>query len=318
LTRAKQWAQQPQKVWLRRALFQIHLWIGIGIGLYIFAISISGSALVFRDKIFKSLGDKPTLVRISGTRLTPQELRRAAEKAYPGYQVSNVFRAKAPNQAVMIWLERAGQYRQRLFDPYTGEDLGPTQPMVLRAVTWLTDLHVNLLAGEQGRRVNGYASILVTALCLTGAVIWWPGVPNWRRSLRPRWQANWKRFNWELHSTIGFWTYAFLLMWGITGIYVVFPAPFQRVVGLFLTPDLLDPRRSPDERLLRWLSYLHFGEFGRHDWPLKMIWVVIGLAPALLFLTGIVMWWNRVLLPAVRGVAKRRAAPATAVAAQPE
>jgi uncharacterized iron-regulated membrane protein len=311
LTLAQQWASRPQSVWLRKALFQVHLWIGVSVGLYVFAISVSGSALVFRDKLFKSLGDKPRLVTISGARLSAPKLRQAAESAYPQYHVSNVFRAKAPNHAVMIWLERNGQYKQRLFDPYTGKDLGPVQPAILRALTWLADLHFNLLAGEQGRRVNGYASILVTALCLTGAVIWWPGSGSWRRSLRPRFEANWKRFNWELHSTIGFWTYAFSLMWGITGIYVVFPAPFQRLVALFLVPDLLDPRRSPDERLLRWMNYLHFGEFGRGDWPLKVVWVVIGLAPALLFLTGIIMWGNRVLLPAVRALRKpKRARPA--------
>src|SRR5579862_2678811 len=176
--RTQQWTQQPQKVWLRRALFQVHLWTGVAMGLYILAISISGSALVFRDRIFKSLGDKPTIVRVSGARLNPPHLRQAAERAYPGYHVSNVFRAKAPNHAVMIWLERSGQYKQRLFDPYTGEDLGPTEPVVLRALTWLADLHINLLAGEEGRRINGYASILVTVLCLTGAVIWWPGIAN--------------------------------------------------------------------------------------------------------------------------------------------
>ena len=27
----RHWVQQPQKMWLRRALFQIHLWSGIGI-----------------------------------------------------------------------------------------------------------------------------------------------------------------------------------------------------------------------------------------------------------------------------------------------
>jgi len=28
----------PQTIWLRRALFQIHLWCGIGLGLYVFLI----------------------------------------------------------------------------------------------------------------------------------------------------------------------------------------------------------------------------------------------------------------------------------------
>jgi len=304
VTLRERWVRRPQTVWLRRALFQVHLWTAVLIGLYVFVISISGSALVFRDKLFKSLGDQPTYVTVTGTRLSPPQLRAAAEKAYPEFHVTNVFRGRQPNQAVMIWLERKGKYKQRLFDPYTGKDLGATQPAVLRALTWLADLHFNLLAGDRGREVNGYASILFTALCLTGMIVWWPGIDNWRRSLTARSGSNWKRFNWELHSTVGFWTSAFSLMWGITGVYVVFPAPFQRVVALFLIPDLMNPRRSPDERLLRWMNYFHFGEFFRGDWPLKVVWVIIGLAPAFLFVTGMIMWWNRVLLPAVRAVVK--------------
>src|SRR5687767_957869 len=30
-----QWLRQPQRVWLRRAAFQVHLWVGLGIGLYV-------------------------------------------------------------------------------------------------------------------------------------------------------------------------------------------------------------------------------------------------------------------------------------------
>ena len=40
-----QWARQPQNVWLRRALFQVHLWTGLAIGLYIVMLSVTGSVL---------------------------------------------------------------------------------------------------------------------------------------------------------------------------------------------------------------------------------------------------------------------------------
>jgi uncharacterized iron-regulated membrane protein len=297
MTLSQRWLHQPQTVWLRRALFQVHLWTGLAIGLYIVIISISGSALVFRERIFKSLGEKPHTVPISGPRLMDAKLRNAAEQAYPGYRAGYVFRGKRPDQASIVVLERNGRYKQELFDPYTGRHLGPAQPAILSTLTWLADLHINLLAGEEGRRWNGYGAILTTLMCLTGAVLWWPGRANWRRSLAARSTGNWKRFNWELHSMIGFWTYAFALMWAFTGIYVVFPAPFQRVVALFLTPDLFSPRKSPDEQLLRWLILIHFGNFGPGEWRLRAFWVLAGFAPPLLFVTGVVMWWNRIVQP---------------------
>jgi uncharacterized iron-regulated membrane protein len=303
---SQRWLRHPQTVWLRRALFQVHLWTGLALGLYVVAISLSGSALVFRDRIFKALGNKPRTVLISGPLLADAKLRSLAEKTYPRYHAGYVFRGKQRDQASIVVLDRNGTYKQELFDPYTGQDLGPADPAILRTLTWLADLHFNLLAGEEGRRWNGYAAVLVTLLVLTGAIVWWPGIENWRRSLAIRTTGNWKRFNWDLHSMVGFWTYAFSLMWGVTGIYVVFPAPFQRVAGLFLTPDLFDARHSPDEQLLRWFSLVHFGNFGPGEWMLRTIWVLAGLAPPLLFVTGALMWCNRTLWPWwVRRVASR-------------
>jgi uncharacterized iron-regulated membrane protein len=55
------------------------------------------------------------------------------------------------------------------------------------------------------------------------------------------------------------------------------------------------PRYSTGDKIIRWFSYLHFGNFG--GWPSKALWVIIGLGPAFLFVTGALMWWNRVIWP---------------------
>src|SRR5213592_880708 len=83
----EQWWRQPQKVWLRRALFQVHLWTGIGAGIYILLISVSGSALVFRVELHKKFARGPVMVAGSGTRLTQEELKAAVLRAFPDYQV---------------------------------------------------------------------------------------------------------------------------------------------------------------------------------------------------------------------------------------
>jgi uncharacterized iron-regulated membrane protein len=55
--------------------------------------------------------------------------------------------------------------------------------------------------------------------------------------------------------------------------------------------DELD--RSPGDTVLSWMQPLHYGNFG--GLPLKLLWVVLGLSPPLLFTTAAIMWWNRVL-----------------------
>ena len=53
------WWKRPQNVWLRRALFQVHLWTGIGLGLYVLLMSVTGSALIFRRDLTRSLAREP-------------------------------------------------------------------------------------------------------------------------------------------------------------------------------------------------------------------------------------------------------------------
>lgn len=48
----QRWVRQPQRTWLRRTVFQVHLWSGIGLGLYIFFISATGSVLVYRNELY--------------------------------------------------------------------------------------------------------------------------------------------------------------------------------------------------------------------------------------------------------------------------
>src|SRR5581483_9237256 len=60
----QRWLRQPQKVWLRRALFQIHLWSGIGVGLYVLLISVTGSVLVYRNEMLFRAVSSPRAIRL--------------------------------------------------------------------------------------------------------------------------------------------------------------------------------------------------------------------------------------------------------------
>ena len=157
--------------------------------------------------------------------------------------------------------------------------------MIEHIFAWLTDLHNNLLGGNTGRLVNGIASCLLTLLSLTGAILWWPGIKHWRCSTKIKWDARFPRFNWDLHSAIGFWCWVFLFVWGISGIY-------------FCLPTVLGPPIHPRDRFgdsslfFTLIARLHVGDF---DWLTKVIWSFLGLVPGISAVTGALMWWNRVL-----------------------
>jgi uncharacterized iron-regulated membrane protein len=289
------WRARPQTLALRKALFQIHLWTGIGLGLYVLLMSVTGSALVFRRELARTLSRETRIAAGPGMRMSEDELRQIAGRAYPDYQVTRVWLVKNPNQTAEIWLQRRDKRLERLFNPYTGADLGDSLRPGFRFVLWLVDLHDNLLGGQKGRLINAAGGIFTLVLAITAAIIWWPGIDTWRRSLSFRWKMNPKGFNWTLHSALGFWTFAFFFMWAISGIYLSIPSKFNAVVD-FLEPLNLSSRKLRyGDQVLYWLAQLHFGRFA--GIPVKIIWTVIGLAPAILLLTGLLMWWKRVLKP---------------------
>jgi uncharacterized iron-regulated membrane protein len=200
----QQWLEQPHKLRLHNAVFQIHFWIGAIAAMYLAFMSVTGSIIVFRNEL-------------SG------------------------------------W----------------------------SPVEWIVKLHSNLHAGSTGRFVNGIAAACLTVLCLTGIIVWWPGVKYWRRSLTVSRRSNFARVTWDLHGALGFWCFPFVLLWGLSGFYFAFPDLFAAL--LFL---------DPSDKALLWLAELHFGRFG---WFAEAVWAIVGLAPAVLALTGTFICCRRVI-----------------------
>jgi uncharacterized iron-regulated membrane protein len=279
----------------RKFLFQVHLWTGLGLGLYILVISVSGSAVVFRNELLRVFAQPPPVFTGPGDRMTPEQIEASAKRSFPDHDVDRVLPGQDPDQAVLVWFVRGSDRVQHFFHPYTGEDLGHALTPGYRAVSWLIDLHDNLLYGLAGRRVNGIGAILTTLLCLTGAVIWWPGTRKWRRSLLLDWKAKGSLFHWSLHSMLGFWLFALLLLWGVSGIYLAFPNPFDNLLERLDPIDQAEAVPRLGDTILYWLTRIHFGRWG--GYLTKTLWTLFGLVPAALFVTGAYMWWCRVLRP---------------------
>jgi uncharacterized iron-regulated membrane protein len=273
MTPWQRWVQRPQSLWVRRIFFQIHLWVGIGIGLYVAAISISGSAIVYRRGL-----RRPVVVAVAGRpRMPAEEVEERARRAYPAREVLSVADPRKPGQPDVVVLQAPKERIERLFDPYTGADLGDPRSGLDRVFGWLADLHDNLLSGLTGRTLNGIGAFMLVLLACTGSIIWWPGSKNWRRSITINRTARPARINWDLHSAIGFWCSLLVLIWGISGFCLCFPGVLDFLLG---------------NEFRLWITRLHFGRFNKGT---EALWTVLGLAPAVLAATGALMWWNRVL-----------------------
>jgi uncharacterized iron-regulated membrane protein len=326
--RQRRWLREPQTLLLRRALFQIHLWVGLATGVYIAVIALTGSILVYRNEIYRAFSPQPRLVENAGTPLSRDDLEAAVRRTFPDARIVVVEPGPTPGHAADVTLERAGERTRRLVHPATGADLGPTLPLGYRVSAWMLDLHDNLLGGPAGRRVNGIGALALLVLAGTGLIVWWPGASRWRRSVFVDTRANWKRLNWSLHSVLGFWFFLFILMWSLTGVYLSLPEQVSAVLDYIEPLDEANPIERVVDRIQYWLAYLHFGRLGGRGIPgcgrglcdsiTKAIWAAVGVVPVLMAVTGAVMWWNRVASPALRrrltlrGVRRRTPADSTA------
>lgn len=365
--------QKPQQLALRKMLFQVHLWTGIGVGLYILLISVTGAAIVFQEEMEHAIYSELTHAsNVAGPQAAIGTVIENARSAYRGYHVESVFLPTEDVQTFGIEMRTDDLRVVAYAHPVTAKILGHRErdrPFL----EILNDLHHNLLAGKTGRLVNGFGGLFLGILCITGAIIWWPGIKNWKRSLKVDLGKKWKRVNWDLHSASGFWTLALIALWAVTGAYFTWDDEIKEAIN-YVSP-LSQPKQPksdvamkgrnpypaidslvgiarnefPDTRLSRislpkndeetirimmargelrdrratdnlyfdqftgkllgkwqrgihrsagdvivyWISPLHYGDFGG-VW-VKALWVALGLAPALLFVTGSLMWWNRVL-----------------------
>ena len=285
---------QPKKTFLRRALFQIHLWTGVAVGVYMVFISITGSAVVFRRDLNTSLlGNVPAKeVAADAQRLSDAQLREAVLRQYPGYTITRVAAARRRLAPTEVTMSKDGDVLQERFNPFTGADMGNAHPRAVAVMEWFTDLHDNLLAGETGRKVNAAGGALLCVLCITGVIIWWRACGPWYKGFYFNPASRWKRMNFDLHSALGFWGLLILFLWGLTGIYFGFPDAFIAAVDYFEPPGELAGQRRGD-LFIAWLVRMHFGRYG--GLGVRITYVIIGLLPAVMFVTGAIMWWNRVL-----------------------
>lgn len=299
----RRWLEHPQRAPGRAILFQIHLWLGVAMAAYVLVISVSGSAVVFRREASAWLVPR-SVPSTRGERLTGDALRAAIAAAYPGYEITEVSEPTRAERPVQVTRSRGGRRSDRLFDPYAGVDMGDVFPPTLRALEWLVELHDNLLVeGRLGRQINALASALVGLMIVTGAVLWWPGRARWRKRLVLPRPSRTRRFLWHLHSVVGFWSFALLAVWVVTGLYFGFPRLFDWLaVGAETDAGYVTPR---SEQVLLAMIDLHFGRFGGLE--VRITWTLLGLLPAVLAVTGTIVWWRRVIGPRL---AARRDAPA--------
>ena len=216
-------AFQPQRLAVRRLLFQIHLWAGIFLALYLTVIGTTGAILVFEQE----LGAVAWRGQSEGAVHGLDEVVAAGRSLAAGKSLSYVGYPTPGQQVYRFWYEDAGgRSSSRVVSA------GSLKPVISRgdgALQWVEKLHTELFLGSKGLLINGLAASGLMVMAATGVVLWWPGVRRWREALRIRLRVGWRRMHFDVHSAAGFWAMPFIFWWALSGIYFCWP---MQVAGL--------------------------------------------------------------------------------------
>lgn len=233
----------------KKKLLWLHKWLGLISGLVVLIVSLTGCLTVFQDEL--QLMTHPEKFFIEKQNLQPSKtialsklIRIAEAKLNPGEKISRVdvfpqenrtwvFRAIKTNKDAFFYSDYFTYYKRVFVNPYTGnvQVVENTKANFFQVVL---QLHMNLLLGKKyGHVIVGFSTIFFAVICLTGIVLWWP--KKWKpktlkNSFSINFKANKKRFNYDLHNVLGFYSLLFALLFAFTGLVFAFPA-FKKAVS---------------------------------------------------------------------------------------
>lgn len=229
-TKTSNWAR------IRKFFNDIHLWVGLISGLFVFVICLSGTIYVYNDEI--KAASLPHLHKV-----TPQpeklqvEQLKAIVQAESQANITSIQVSADPKKSYQIFTKKEGDKSRfgtaYFIDPYTGHILGTSKEtngttefmssmFSLHRWLLLDKVEEPLIEGLENRKLGSYISggmtILFTIGLLTGMVIWFPKkIRAWRQGLKVKFSSNWKRINHDLHNSLAFYSFIFLLIMGLTG-----------------------------------------------------------------------------------------------------
>lgn len=250
---------------VRRAMFTVHMWVGLILGVLLAALGLSGSLLVYDDKIAAMI-DPPPHATTAGQPLPLDMIASAArdaatQKGLDGGQLQ-ILLPDGPqgvdavriggispmgNMPGMRMDGAARRHRSQgsaprgdgasrgdgargmlvYVDPVSGAVLGTRKAALPGLLVFAHQLHGNFLMGRDGRSwAVGPLGIAMVILGVTGLVLWWPKRGQWKYAFKVRRTATGLRFHRELHAAVGIWIFVVFMVVSISGVVIVWPRTF--------------------------------------------------------------------------------------------
>jgi uncharacterized iron-regulated membrane protein len=229
-------------VGLRVLVRQVHLWLGLSLGLLLALLGLTGSALVFYVEIDAALNPvaepaaamaRPTPGWDSAVWDQALATGRARFRDHAGDWSFEVTGTPGPIPTRYYpSSEHSGHHAERemVWFSADGTRILRSEPWGGYLMSWLYELHMHLLAGENGRLVVGWGGLATLLLLATGVVAWWPR-GSWRKALAFKRDAVPIRRLRDLHKLSGLWSALLLVLLVVTGGLLALPEVKTQVLA---------------------------------------------------------------------------------------
>ena len=190
----------------KKIIRKLHLWLGLSSGIIIVFLGITGCILAFQTEI-ESLQSFRHVLPQEKAFLPPSALKETAVSLLPGKNLHSVLYGSKEDAAQMIFFNLAPKYYFIIFmDPYTGN--------VLKVKNMDNDFFRIMINGHYylwlppniGQPIATTATLIFVIMMISGLILWWPRNKHARKQrFTIKWNAKWKRKNYDLHYVLGFY-----------------------------------------------------------------------------------------------------------------
>ncbi len=201
---------------------QLHLWLGVSSGLVVFIVALTGSILVFEEELEPVIYRKFHVVEAPKDQspLPLDKLRAAVANRYPNQRITRIAMEPHADRTVLFGLVKGKKEKDVLsvaVNPYTAE-ITDTRRENESFFHIVLQLHRYLCLEDTGKAITGVACVIFIVIMITGLILWWPNRKQAKQRLTIKWDAKFKRLNWDLHAVFGFYVLPFTFLIALTGL----------------------------------------------------------------------------------------------------
>ena len=206
----------------KKLIGRIHLWLGLASGLVVLFLGITGCILAFEIEI-RTITEPEQFAAVENKLyLPPSVFKTEAEKHFGGMKI-NSLEYSSKGRSIIASCYDEQNYQLAMLNPYSGE--------VMKVKNMNDDFFRIVLNGHYylwlppsiGQPVLASATLVFLVMMITGMVLWWPKNKAARKQrFSIKWNARWRRVNYDLHNVFGFYMSWIAIFLAVTGLVMGF------------------------------------------------------------------------------------------------